>query len=474
VHDLQSLSCPVGQIPVVGAACNAASGIAGGAAGAAAGAAGSILGDGVTAVFKEATQLVAQGAAWLLDEIGHLMSQTTSVGLGTSWFSASESQMALLAASVVLPMACIGAIQAIYRHSPGLLVRSFLVNLPLSVLLTGVAVELVRVGLSVTDTMSNQVLAAGGVNTSHLLQPVSSFLLAGGLAGGAAAGAAGAGAVATAGVPLFVVFIAGLLVTVCALVLWLELIVRAAALAAAALFLPFALASLVWPAISHWCRRLAETIAALVLSKFVIASVISLAAGAIAGGLGTEGSNGGGIGAVATGIALLLMATLAPFTLLKLVPAVEAGAIAHLESVRHRFGSAARQGMAAGDLALSIATGAPSGADALLAVRQKSTASTGSERNLQNAIGSGRPSSERTDSPQTSEDPGPGLSQVDGLTDLRPKAEMAFSATRSYDSASSINEGPENHAENAASWQPDALEYDDESSRASNRSDMPR
>jgi hypothetical protein len=240
--------------------------------------------------------------------------------------------------------------------------------------------------------------------------------------------------------------------------LWLELIVRAAALAAAALFLPFALASLVWPAISHWCRRLAETIAALVLSKFVIASVISLAAGAIAGGLGTEGSNGGGIAAVATGIALLLMAALAPFTLLKLVPAVEAGAIAHLESVRHRFGSAARQGMAAGDLALSIATGASSGADAQLAVRQKSTVPTGSERNLQNAVGNGHSNSERSDSSQTSEDPGSELSQVDGMTNLRPRAEMAFSGTRSHDSASSIKESPEDFPENSALWQPDVQE----------------
>ena len=97
------------------------------------------------------------------------------------------------------------------------------------------------------------------------------------------------------------------------------------------------MAALVWPAVSHWCRRLAETLAALVLSKFVVAAVLSLSVGAIAGGLGTEGPNGGGFAAVISGIALLLIAALAPFTLLKLVPVAEAGALAHLESVRHRL-----------------------------------------------------------------------------------------------------------------------------------------
>ncbi len=145
------------------------------------------------------------------------------------------------------------------------------------------------------------------------------------------------------GAPLFVVFFAAVIVAVCALILWLELVVRAAAVSAATLFLPLCLAALVWPAISHWCRRLAETIAALVISKFVIAAVISLAAGALAGGLRAAGPNGGGFAAVGTGVALLVIATICPFTVLKMVPAIEAGAIGHLESVRHRITGAPRQ-----------------------------------------------------------------------------------------------------------------------------------
>ena len=150
---------------------------------------------------------------------------------------------------------------------------------------------------------------------------------------------------------------------VACLVLWLELVVRAAAVSVAALFLPLALAGLVWPAVSHWCRRLADTLAALVLSKLVVAATLSLAVGAVAGGLGVgaTGGDGGGFAAVITGIALLAIATFSPFTLLKLIPAIESGVVSHLESTRHRLSSAAHAPMRARNMALDIVRDAGSG-----------------------------------------------------------------------------------------------------------------
>ena len=86
-----------------------------------------------------------------------------------------------------------------------------------------------------------------------------------------------------------------LLVAVAAFVLWLELLIRAAAVYVAVLFLPLALATLVWPAVSHWCRRLVETLAALILSKFVIVATLSLAAGAVSSGTAGTGAHGAGL-----------------------------------------------------------------------------------------------------------------------------------------------------------------------------------
>ena len=118
--------------------------------------------------------------------------------------------------------------------------------------------------------------------------------------------------------------------------LWLELLIRAAAVYVAVLFLPLALATLVWPAVSHWCRRLVETLAALILSKFVIVATLSLAAGAVSSGTAGTGAHGGGFSAVLAGGALLVMATFVPFAILRLIPAVEAGAVAHLDGLRAR------------------------------------------------------------------------------------------------------------------------------------------
>jgi hypothetical protein len=334
--------CP-GSVPVVGTACSAVSGVA-----------GKVAGVGVDAVFSAAGRWVASGAVWLLGQVGTAMSASTSVDLGAGWFSAHIAVMASLAAVVVLPMACCAALQAVYRQSPSMLVRTFLVYLPLSLLLTGVAVELVRMALAVTDALSSRVLSSAGVDTTNVLAPVSTFF-------------SGVGSVEPA-VPAFVIFVGGLIVAAVALVLWLELVVRAAAISAAVLFLPLSLASLVWPAVAHWCRRLGDTLVALVLSKLVIAAVLSLAAAALAGGSGQSGNaSGGGFAAVVTGIALLLVATLSPFTLLRLVPTVEAGAVSHLESTRHRMQAAARAPLRARNLAMDyIATaGVPVGGGAV-------------------------------------------------------------------------------------------------------------
>jgi hypothetical protein len=134
----------------------------------------------------------------------------------------------------------------------------------------------------------------------------------------------------------FVLLLLSLLVAVAAFVLWLELLIRAAAVYVAVLFLPLALATLVWPAISHWSRRLVETLAALILSKFVIVATLSLAAGAVASGTAGTGDHGSGFSAVLAGGALLVIATFVPFAILRMIPAFEAGAVGHLEGLRQR------------------------------------------------------------------------------------------------------------------------------------------
>jgi len=308
----------------LGAVCQVTSG----ATHVASSAASDVAGFGADTVLNALGSWVSDGAAWLLGQIGAVISQTTTIDLGAGWFTSHYRMMAVLSAVVIVPLMLLGIIQSIYRQNASALVRSVLVNVPLAILLTAVAVKLVQLGLAVTDDLSSAMAQGTGLASGHYLASVAR-----GLSDSSADGQPAA--------PAFVLFIGGLVVVFGALMVWVELLIRAAAVYVAVLFLPLALASLAWPAIAHWCRRLVDTLVALVLGKFVIVAVLSLAVGAVTGG--------GGFAAVLAGAALLLLAAFAPWALFRLLPFLEAGAVGHLEGLSqraHRTAAAPVRGLA--------------------------------------------------------------------------------------------------------------------------------
>ncbi len=289
---------------------------------------GSIAASGFESVLDGISQWVASGAEWLLGQIGDVLVSTTTIDTGATWFRTHYSQMTALAGVVILPLLLVSTLQAVLRQNPGQLVRAFLVQLPLALLLAVVAIQIVILSLSATDAMSTAIAGGTAGDVASLLSGVSKGLVL---------------SAADPTVASFVLLLVALLVAVAAFVLWLELLIRAAAVYVAVLFLPLALATLVWPAVSHWCRRLVETLAALILSKFVIVATLSLAAGAVSSGTAGTGTHGAGFSAVLAGGALLVMATFVPFAILRLIPAVEAGAVSHLDGMRSRGTSALTQ-----------------------------------------------------------------------------------------------------------------------------------
>ena len=291
--------------------------------------AGSAASTGFESVLGDVGQWVASGAEWLLSQVGDVLTATTSIDVSASWFQSHYGAMTALAGVVILPLLLLSTIQAVVRRDPGQLVRSFLVQLPLALLLGVVAVQIVALCLSATDAMSDAVAGGTAGDVTSLLKGLTTGL---------------AGAAADPTVASFVLLLLALLVAVGAFVLWLELLIRAAAVYVAVLFLPLALATLVWPAVSQWCRRLVETLAALILSKFVIVATLSLAAGAVSSGTAGTGDHGSGFSAVLAGGALLVIATFVPFAILRMIPAVEAGAIGHLDGLRQRGTSTMTRG----------------------------------------------------------------------------------------------------------------------------------
>jgi hypothetical protein len=221
--------------------------------------------------------------------------------------------MISISAVVVLPLLLASTLQAIYRQNPGQLLKAFFVQLPLAFMLGLGAIQMVMLALTATDALCSTVAGGDSSAVTTLLSTLSKGLVH---------------AVGDPQLATFVLLMVGLLVATASFVLWLELLVRAAAVYVAVLFLPLALITLVWPSIAHWCRRLVETLAALILSKFVIVATLSLAAGAVA--------SGSGFASVLAGGALMVLATFVPFAILRLIPMIEAGAVGHLEGARQR------------------------------------------------------------------------------------------------------------------------------------------
>ncbi len=322
---IPAITCPDPTVALAGVGASAVCGAAGSVVGSVAGSlGGSIITSGANDVLGALGSWVASGAQWLIDQIGAVLESTTAIDLGAPWFARHYQAMVTLSGVVILPFLLLGVVQALWRQDLSRLIRSVLVHVPLALLLTGVAVQLVQWSLALVDSLSAWVAEGSGLDAGHILASV--------------AGALAPTAAANASVPAAITFLGGLLVMLGATMVWLELVIRSAAVYVAVLFLPLALISLAWPAVAHWCRRLVDTLVALVLSKFVIVAVLSLAVGAVDAGVSS--STSAGFRTILAGAALLLLAAFAPFSLFKLLPMAEAGAIGHFEGmaqrVRHR------------------------------------------------------------------------------------------------------------------------------------------
>ena len=297
------------------------------------GAAGSVGSDVANALLKAVTGGITAAAGWLVGHLITLVGSTTTVDLGAPWFIHREQAMVSLMAILIVPLLLAGTISAIIRQDLRRLARTWAVALPVALIVTVAVITLTQLALAAADAMTAVVTHNADLGAYATLAKL--------LVGESATGG-----------PPFVALIVAVAVIAGALFVWLELVVRSAAVYVAVFFLPLALAGLVWPATAHMAKRLVEGLAALILAKFVIVATLTLGAGAVA--------SVQGIDQVAAGTAILFVAAFAPFVLFRMVPIIEASALAHLEGLSRRPARAVTSGAA------SVAT--PAGA-ALTAVR---------------------------------------------------------------------------------------------------------
>ena len=269
-------------------------------------------------IFRQMTGWATEGARWLLGEIVALIQKTTTPNLLGKGFLRSYAKMARIAAAMALLMLVFAVLESLGRGNPGMLWRVFLVNVPVAALATSGAYVIVQLLIATTDGFCAVIAHSTAHDTGAFFKgAIGALSGAGGTVAGAATGTGSAGrAAGSAGVPLFVGLIAAILAALAAFMVWIELLMRSAAIYAVALFMPLALAASIWPRWNPALRRSAELVVVLVFSKFLIVAIISLAASLAAHG-------GGSAEQVLTAGALLLVACFSPLVLYKLVPFAE-------------------------------------------------------------------------------------------------------------------------------------------------------
>jgi hypothetical protein len=228
--------------------------------------------------------------------------------------------------------------QAVVRQDAALLVRTVLVRAPIALIGSSIAIWLVHEGLAVTDAFSTTLLSTQD-RGAQFTTDLAALLV------GPSSPLAGAEGVVLA-----------LVTAGTAFALWIELVVRSSAVLCGSLFIPLALAGVIWPATSHWIRRIAETLAALILAKVAMCAVL------VFGVLSIEHPSG--VSGIVEGVAILLLSSLAPFALLRILPFIEQGATGHLGGHAARVGRAAHAAVNDPDRFLHPFGGSRRGADA--------------------------------------------------------------------------------------------------------------
>lgn len=308
--------------------------------------------DVVNSMLGAVGSALSGAADWMVTNVVSFIARTTQPGFASSWVSGPATRMETVAALVALPVLMVATVGAVLRQDGRRLARVWGVGLPVAVLAGMAAPALAQTGLLVTEELCRVV---AGPNYELVAHPLAGVLVDKVLAR----------------LPVFVTILVSAITMAGALLIWLELSLRMAAIYVTVLFMPVALVTFIWPATAGMAKRAVELLGALILSKFVIVACLVI---------GLAAMKGTAAGGVVAGAGIVLMAAFAPFALLRLAPVVEAAAIAHLEGLSRRplqaAGAAATTVAAAGShpvaqLLLSSNGGGGGGTSAAETVRPR-------------------------------------------------------------------------------------------------------
>jgi type IV secretion system protein TrbL len=294
------------EVPVIGGLLSEATNGICEAAGEAVGAAGGLVGEAASAagngIMNSLASWMIEAATQITVFVSREMQQTTTPQLESAWYLTQFRPMADLGAALSLLVAMIGLASAAIRRSPEALAAT-LVGMVRAGLGTALVIPLTVIGVGIADQISSAVLTA----SPHTFWATIAH----------AWGTKGFGGFGSSALAMLIALIevfAGIFV-------WLELIVRDAAIYVIPLFFAATLAAAIWPVLSAWPGRLARLLLLFVILKPVALIVLSLAGGAAAAGLSFSGGVSGSVGTILAAIVIFALAGFAPWALMYLLAA---------------------------------------------------------------------------------------------------------------------------------------------------------
>ena len=255
--------------------------------------------------------LIADAVAAVTGAIVSAMDSTTAVDLNGSLFPAlTPIRQTVLGMSVSLVLALFFAsiIRSLAAGEPGAIIRSALVDVPSAMLLMVLSVTVAWILIRIVDEAS---LAVTGDVGAAMGEFTASLVLVEALTGAGLLG-----------------IIFGLLFVIGAILVWLQLMVRAALIYILIVLAPLGFATRAHPGTRQIARRTIEMGIALILSKFGVAVAFGVGATAIESSNGVVEGDGVDLTGMMAGVAVMLMAAFMPWLIWKVFPLVEAATAA--------------------------------------------------------------------------------------------------------------------------------------------------
>lgn len=259
-----------------------------------AGSAGSHL---AGSVFDQVAQDFGDAAAKVTGWMWAVISKTTTVDLSGGWFRSTLGITATLAGVVVTGIFALELIKGVLRREPRSLSRAVL-GVGGGLLGAAASIGVVEAMLAATDALSDGIVHTSGLGS---LDKLGTEI-------------APAGAIAGIGSPALMLVL-GLGYLLASFFVWALFIVRKAMIIVAAVFAPVAFSGAASRATAGWVRKWIEFTVAMVFSKMVVVIIFTLALSLV----GSPGTGMAAVGALFSGLAMMVVACFAPWMLFKLV-----------------------------------------------------------------------------------------------------------------------------------------------------------